>query len=113
MSQVLKFLRGVIKATRSPFFYKAMYHPSSPMRGSRTCLHLVLFHPEKIETQTEEGFAQSGGEVSECEELGREREGKEGAGMRRKRDVERMRWRETGKKTWLEGGGRGGRMGGK
>lgn len=39
-----KVPQGSNQGNCSPFFYKAMYHPSSPMRFSRTPLLLALFH---------------------------------------------------------------------
>lgn len=78
------------------------------MRCSRTCLHLVLFILEQIEAWTEEGFAQSGGEVLGHEEPRRWGERKERSVTRGKRGVERMKWREKWKKTQ-----RNGKMGGK
>lgn len=44
------------------------------MRCSRTSLLLALFHLEKIETETKEGFTQNRGKVPGQEELGRKRE---------------------------------------
>lgn len=74
MPQVLKFLRGVIKATALLFFYKAMYHPPPwrAVQGHRCpSPYFILKKKKKKETETKEGFAQSRGEVPEQEELGK------------------------------------------
>lgn len=70
------------------------------MRCSRTSLLLVLFHLEKIETETKEGFTQSRGKVPGQEELGRKRERWEKV-QRGKDECRRMKGREQ----WREAKG--------
>lgn len=111
MPQVLKFLRGVIKATSRLFFYKAMYHPSYLMRCSRTSLLLALFHLEKkkrkkkrpkntllkveVTSQDREDLEDRGQDGRRCS-----RRKEEGGRMKRERGMERMQKAQRVAEAW-------------